>query len=185
MNWVEPVGYLASGLVLLTFYMSDMPSLRVTALCSNVAFICYGFGRGILPVVLLHGILMPINSWRLRNALRAAGRDFDAYKSETCAPVYRILSYVARAQRTKAVQNSLYALSAASYREAADAAKYARRARTFRYEVIQNFCGEDRATYKKWLRGVSATYLSALLLMILSVAAFEAATAHVGTLVLH
>jgi CRP/FNR family cyclic AMP-dependent transcriptional regulator len=43
MNWIEAAGYLASALVLATFCMKTMIPLRGAAICSNVAFIVYGF----------------------------------------------------------------------------------------------------------------------------------------------
>jgi CRP/FNR family transcriptional regulator, cyclic AMP receptor protein len=71
MTFLNGVGYLASALVVLTFYMKDMVPLRIAALCSNVAFIIYGVGLDLGPVVLLHGILIPLNAWRLSMALMA------------------------------------------------------------------------------------------------------------------
>jgi hypothetical protein len=68
-SW-DAVGYLASTLVLLTFYMKDMASLRVVGLCSNIAFLTYGAGLDLLPVAVLHAALIPINVWRLVNILR-------------------------------------------------------------------------------------------------------------------
>ena len=70
MRLLDCIGYVACALVLLTFYMKDMVPLRVAALCSNFAFLCYGLGLGLAPVALLHGLLMPINAWRLADALR-------------------------------------------------------------------------------------------------------------------
>ena len=63
------VGYVACMLVLLTFYMKDMASLRVAALCSNIAFLVYGVGLDLMPVTLLHLTLIPMNLWRLLHAL--------------------------------------------------------------------------------------------------------------------
>jgi CRP/FNR family cyclic AMP-dependent transcriptional regulator len=71
MTILNGVGYLASALVVLTFTMKDMVPLRIAALCSNVAFIAYGLGLDLGPVVLLHGILIPLNAWRLAMALPA------------------------------------------------------------------------------------------------------------------
>jgi hypothetical protein len=70
MRSLDIVGYIACGLVLLTFYMKDMVALRVTALCSNVAFLTYGVGLDLMPVMLLHAALMPMNAWRLLYAMR-------------------------------------------------------------------------------------------------------------------
>jgi len=47
-------GYVAATLVLAAFYMRDMVPLRVTALCSSLAFIAYGLALGLLPIWLLH-----------------------------------------------------------------------------------------------------------------------------------
>jgi hypothetical protein len=68
----EPVGYLASLLVLVTFCMHHMVPLRVIAIASNVAFIVYGWLAAIEPVLVLHTVLLPMNAWRLIQALRAA-----------------------------------------------------------------------------------------------------------------
>lgn len=57
-------------LVLATFSMKDMVPLRVTALCSNLAFLTYGIALGLTPVALLHAALIPMNAWRLLDALR-------------------------------------------------------------------------------------------------------------------
>jgi hypothetical protein len=74
MNAYEPVGYLASLLVLATFCMRDMVSLRVVAIASNVAFISYGALAGISPVLLLHVVLLPVNVLRLSESVRSASR---------------------------------------------------------------------------------------------------------------
>ena len=71
MHATDLIGCIASGLVLLTFYMNDMIALRTIALCSNVAFIVYAASLHLTPILLLHSILIPINLWRLIAALRA------------------------------------------------------------------------------------------------------------------
>jgi hypothetical protein len=70
----EPIGYLASLLVLATFCMSEMVALRAVAIASNVAFIAYGWLGGIEPVLLLHVVLLPTNLWRLIQAVHAGRR---------------------------------------------------------------------------------------------------------------
>lgn len=75
MTLIEAIGYLASALVLLTFCMSTMLSLRAMAICSNIAFIGYGFGAGLYPVLILHLVLLPLNIVllaRMTNLLRRA-----------------------------------------------------------------------------------------------------------------
>src|SRR5579883_1380750 len=59
------IGYVASLLVLATFSMNSMRSLRATAVCSNVAFICYALVTRMHPVLVLHSILLPVNIVRL------------------------------------------------------------------------------------------------------------------------
>jgi CRP/FNR family transcriptional regulator, cyclic AMP receptor protein len=65
LNIVELSGYLASLLVFSTFYMKTMMPLRSVAIASNVAFITYGYLAGLYPVLLLHVVLLPLNTWRL------------------------------------------------------------------------------------------------------------------------
>ena len=59
--WIDAVGYLASCLVLVTFCMHTMVSLRAVAICSNVAFVVYGISAAVYPVLVLHLILFPLN----------------------------------------------------------------------------------------------------------------------------
>lgn len=61
MTVIDGIGYLASALVLLTFCMSTMLALRAVAICSNLAFVSYGLGAGVYPVLILHVILLPLN----------------------------------------------------------------------------------------------------------------------------
>jgi len=61
----EASGYLASGLVFLTFCMKTMIALRVIAIGSNIAFIAYGLIADLTPIYLLHAILLPLNIGRL------------------------------------------------------------------------------------------------------------------------
>jgi len=67
----DVLGYVAAALVLSAFYMREMIPLRITAICSNIAFIAYGLALGLAPVWLLHALLLPMNGYRLLEALRA------------------------------------------------------------------------------------------------------------------
>jgi CRP/FNR family transcriptional regulator, cyclic AMP receptor protein len=66
----QAAGYVAAVLVFLTFYMKTMIPLRIVGICSNFAFIVYGFLGVLYPVLVLHLILLPLNIWRLREMLR-------------------------------------------------------------------------------------------------------------------
>jgi hypothetical protein len=61
----DAIGFIAACLVFATFYVRDMMALRTLALCSNLAFIIYGLGHGLMPIWLLHALLLPVNAWRL------------------------------------------------------------------------------------------------------------------------
>lgn len=66
----DAVGFVASGFVLAAFAARGMVRLRLLALCSNVAFLAYGAALTLWPIVVLHALLLPINAWRLRDAIR-------------------------------------------------------------------------------------------------------------------
>jgi hypothetical protein len=69
MTLYDAAGFLASSLVVIAFCMKDIVALRFVALASNVAFLIYGVGLGLLPVWLLHAALLPINVSRLWQVL--------------------------------------------------------------------------------------------------------------------
>lgn len=71
MNTWDAVGYVASTLVLAAFGMKSIIPLRVVAMCSNLVFIIYGLGLELTPVWSLHAALLPMNAWRLVEALGA------------------------------------------------------------------------------------------------------------------
>lgn len=67
----DTLGWLAAGLTAATFACTDMRRLRVLALAANLAFIAYGLGAGLAPVLALHLVLAPMNLWRLVQLRRA------------------------------------------------------------------------------------------------------------------
>ena len=73
MSSVDILGYLASLLVLATFCMRGMVTLRVMAIASNLVFIGYAALAGIHPVLLLHALLLPMNVWRLAEIVMGRG----------------------------------------------------------------------------------------------------------------
>jgi hypothetical protein len=72
MNTWDVIGYVAATLVLTAFGMKNIIPLRVVAMCSNLAFIIYGLGLELTPVWSLHTALLPMNAWRLVEALGGA-----------------------------------------------------------------------------------------------------------------
>jgi ABC-type glycerol-3-phosphate transport system permease component len=69
------LGWLASSLVFATFCAREMLPLRVLAITSNIAFISYGYGGHLWPIVGLHAAMLPMNLLRLRQALLASKDD--------------------------------------------------------------------------------------------------------------
>jgi hypothetical protein len=69
----DVIGYIASALVLATFSMRSMQSLRMIAIASNVAFITYAVVADLRPILILHSILLPVNAVRLAQIQLAKG----------------------------------------------------------------------------------------------------------------
>lgn len=69
---IDLVGWAAAGVTMMTFACQDMRRLRVLALLANAAFIAYGAMAMLLPVLVLHVILAPINLLRLWSLRRSA-----------------------------------------------------------------------------------------------------------------
>ena len=67
---ISLVGYLASSLTLATFCLQSMRRLRMMAMASNLAFIAYGYLGDLMPVLILHAVLLPVNTWRLMQLSR-------------------------------------------------------------------------------------------------------------------
>lgn len=63
-NWVEFAGYAACALVFLSFYMKTLIWLRLIAIVSSVVFIIYAHAIDLMPVLLLHCALLPLNLYR-------------------------------------------------------------------------------------------------------------------------
>ena len=81
------IGYVASALVLAAFGMKDMVNLRIVAICSNIAFITYGIALNLPPVLILHVILLPLNGWRLMEALKERSATMVGQSSVPLRPV--------------------------------------------------------------------------------------------------
>jgi CRP/FNR family transcriptional regulator, cyclic AMP receptor protein len=68
-SWTDAIGYLAALLLVLTFFVRHMIPLRVAAICSSLAWLTYGWLDTLYPIIALHLILLPVNSYRLWQAL--------------------------------------------------------------------------------------------------------------------
>ncbi len=70
MDWVEILGFVAAFLMFSTFYMKNMIPLRIIGIASNITFIVYTSFEQIWPVLILHSVLLPMNSLRLVQMLK-------------------------------------------------------------------------------------------------------------------
>ena len=66
---VDGLGYLAAIAVLATFSVRSIGTLRVLAIISNVLFIAYAAFASLSPVLVLHALLLPLNIFRLIEAM--------------------------------------------------------------------------------------------------------------------
>ena len=62
---IESIGWIASGLTVITYAMNTMLPLRVFAVLSSIFFLIYGAILGVWPLVGMEAILLPINGYRL------------------------------------------------------------------------------------------------------------------------
>lgn len=69
MPLLEILGYMAAGAVFATFWMRKMIPLRIIAIFGNLLFLSYGLLNDIHNVSLLHGFLLPLNTYRLYQAV--------------------------------------------------------------------------------------------------------------------
>ena len=70
----ELAAWVASLLTFTTFYMKTMVPLRVVGIFSNVAFLAFALIEHIVPVIILHGTLLPLNLFRLHELLKLVGK---------------------------------------------------------------------------------------------------------------
>jgi len=64
-DWIEVIGWIASGLTVATYAMNTMLPLRILAVGSSVFFLIYGLILHVWPLVGMEALLLPINSYRL------------------------------------------------------------------------------------------------------------------------
>lgn len=72
---IESIGFMAAGATAITFYCKRMATLRAFAIGANMLFITYGAAMGLLPILLLHCLLLPLNIIRLAQVLARNRRE--------------------------------------------------------------------------------------------------------------
>lgn len=68
---IDAIGIAAGLAVIATFYSVVAFKARVFAIASNALFIWYALAAGLWPVLLLHGLLLPLNILRIGPLCRA------------------------------------------------------------------------------------------------------------------
>ena len=98
-NWIEYSSYLASVLVFVAFFMKSIVPLRLIAMASNIAFVSYAAGAGIMPILILHGALLPLNVVRIVQHLKLVRRVRDAAENEP--DIEKLLPFMGRRELGK------------------------------------------------------------------------------------
>jgi hypothetical protein len=70
----ELLGLAAGACLLTAAAMRQMRALRSVALLGSLLLTGYGFAAGVLPAMVMGGLLMPAHAWRLWQCLRAGRR---------------------------------------------------------------------------------------------------------------
>lgn len=70
MSWPELLGYAAAVCTLATYSMKTMIPLRISGIVSNCLFIAFGYFEAVYPTLVLHLILLPLNTTRLYQMLQ-------------------------------------------------------------------------------------------------------------------
>lgn len=78
MDAVELIGWAAAAMTFAAYSMRIMLPLRVAAISANLLFIVYGALTGLMPVLVLHVVLFPLNIWRLLQIVAASRKLRDA-----------------------------------------------------------------------------------------------------------
>jgi hypothetical protein len=109
------LGLAAGSFVLATFSVRSFVPLRAMAIASNVLFMAYALQAHLLPILVLHGLLLPLNAVRLWQLVRT-GRAPAAARpgSSTCERSPRRLSPRKAGSRAAFMRRSLRGHSGSS-----------------------------------------------------------------------
>lgn len=73
-DYIEIIGFVGAGLMVMTLAMRTMISLRVMGIASSMVQILFASLAGIWPMLIQHGILLPMNIYRLSEQIRLVRR---------------------------------------------------------------------------------------------------------------
>ena len=69
-NLTDLTGLVAALFVILAFFSQKPKPLRIFAIFSNILFIAYAVDVGLMPILMLHGVLLPLNIVRLQQLVK-------------------------------------------------------------------------------------------------------------------
>jgi hypothetical protein len=69
-EYTEYIGYLASGLVLLSFLMKEMTTLRLVNILGCLAFVAYGILLNSWPIIITNVAISCVNTFYLIKSYR-------------------------------------------------------------------------------------------------------------------
>jgi CRP/FNR family transcriptional regulator, cyclic AMP receptor protein len=99
-NWLEVLGYVGGLLVFSTFYLKTMIRLRLVAIASNVVYVAYALMGHMVPILVLHILLLPLNIWRLVEVKRLIRKVRASAQTGMAAPEL-IVPYMRKVRRKK------------------------------------------------------------------------------------
>ena len=103
MDTVSIFGWIAASLVLSSFYIRNMASLRLAAIASNVMFNIYAFLANAWPILVLHCLLFPLNLWRLLELHNLRRTLMDSSLVQVQVPAVGLLPLMQKAGASRAV----------------------------------------------------------------------------------
>ena len=89
------LGTLGALLVFASFWMKSSTRLRTVALASNVVFITYAFAADLMPILVLHLALLPLNAIRLLELRRGPNPDSVVRPTDWLIPHMRRRTFAA------------------------------------------------------------------------------------------
>jgi hypothetical protein len=70
LRFIEILGFIGGGLTVVMLAMRTMIPLRVVGIASNIFQIAFGALAGVTPMLIQHGVLLPVNTYRLFEQMR-------------------------------------------------------------------------------------------------------------------
>jgi hypothetical protein len=70
LGWIDVLGWIAACFTIATYAMKTMIPLRILGIVANGFFVIYALTNHSWPTLFLYGVLLPLNSYRLRQMLQ-------------------------------------------------------------------------------------------------------------------